>query len=73
MNRFFSASGDSLWSRRVFTLTELLVVIANLSRMLLPALANATGAACTSNMKQLILGVHVYASYSGMRFPIQPE
>jgi len=67
-------------SHRAFTLIELLVVIAIitiLAALLLPALAaakvKAKSAACQSNLRQVGLAMHVYASENGGIIPFGPK
>ena len=64
--------------RRGFTLIELLVVIAIigiLAALLLPVLAQAKARArraeCVSNLKQVSLGLHMFAHDHNNRFPAQ--
>ena len=66
--------------QRGFTLIELLVVlavIAILSAMLLPAMAGAQAkarkTACLSNLRQLGIAIHNYASDAEGRIPYGPK
>ena len=76
--RLFSRArrGHTRYSRCAFTLIELLVVIAIiaiLAAMLLPSLSKArqkaAQAACTSNLKQLGLGMQMYLDDNRSIFP----
>jgi prepilin-type N-terminal cleavage/methylation domain-containing protein len=74
--RFYGPITKSLQREAAFTLIELLVVIAIialLAALLLPALARAKDqakdVACVNNLRQLGLGIRLWASDQGDKYP----
>lgn len=71
-------SSTALGSKRAFTLTELLVVIAVigiLAAIIIPVVGNARSSAlrsqCSTNIRQIAQGMLLYAAENKNRFPAQ--
>src|SRR5262245_27476276 len=76
VGRFANQPHRNAWKAAAFTLIELLVVIAIiaiLAAMLLPALARAKARAqrlqCTSQMRQLGVGINIYVNDHNDKYP----